>query len=211
MTRFWVEEARAGLAQHSDPMAGSLLLFHPPVSCIRVTWLIPTCAMAVITPIYGCIKDTHICQCIIWASTWDRCTVVQTKYLRLTATLCNSPQHTATHCNTWDQYRLLQTHKMFYLVGLLPKIVLQYVAKCHSVLQCITAIYFCESVLQTQVSFRKSRCSMSQYVAVCCCVLQCIAMYCSMLQMCISQVSFRKSATHNERWGAGVEYHFQEI
>jgi len=59
--------------------------------------------------------------------------------------------------------------------------------------------------------------------AVCCSVLQCVAVccsvFCNVLQcvtVCCRDVHDRDVihsyvSHHSERWGAGVEYHFQEI
>ena len=48
-----------------------------------------------------------------------------------------------------------------------------------------------------------------QCVAVCCSVLQCVAEWFEVHLM--GSHSFLSDLTEGERWGAGVEYHFQEI
>jgi len=71
---------------------------------------------------------------------------------------------------------------------------------CCSVLQCVAV-----------------RCSVLQCDAVCCSVLQCVAVCCSVMQCahirigCEMPHSFGCEMPHSERWGAGVEYHFQEF
>jgi len=104
----------------------------------------------------------------------------------------NTPQHTATHCNTLQHsaahiathtathYNILQHTEEFYrpspahIQGAYCCSVLQCVAVCCSVLQCVAV---CCSVLHSVVC-----CSVLQCVAVCCSVLQCVAVCCSAWQ-----------------------------
>jgi len=65
---------------------------------------------------------------------------------------------------------------------------LQCVAVCCSVLQCV--VYVCECTCRCLFELSKSNiaehCSMLQCVAVCCSVLQCVAVCCSVLCMYVS-------------------------
>jgi len=104
--------------------------------------------------------------------------------------------------------------------------VVQCGAVCCSVLQC--GAVWCSVVQCGAVC-----CSVLQCVAACCSVLQCVAVCSDGYQVylplfCVyrymwtyvwerekeggcRKVSKRQTAYMRERWGAGVEYHFQEI
>jgi len=86
---------------------------------------------------------------------------------------------------------------------ILIKLLLQYVAVCCSVLQCVAVCYLgsivCDRDPQdttfdySYTSFIALCCSVLQCVAVCCSVVQCIAVYCSMLVWvnCMCQLPLR--------------------
>ena len=130
----------------------------------------------------------------------------------LTATHCNTQQHTATNCNTYGKvmqgaYKLLPphmrpTHRCCLIVVCCS--VLQCVAVCCSVLQCVAV---CCSVLQCDAECCSSQkkhheswrqlivcCSVLHHVAVCCAVLQCVALCCTVMQsLALRQKKHHKS------------------
>ena len=79
---------------------------------------------------------------------------------------CNTPQHTAAHCNTWQTRQLTATycntlqHTSNFRMGATG--VLQFVEECCSVLL-LKSVAVC--------------CSVWQCVVVCCSVLQCVAVW----------------------------------
>jgi len=81
--------------------------------------------------------------------------------------LQHTSTHTATHCNSRDERD--DSSKTLYGSSL----VLQCVAVCCSVLQCV-AVY-----RKIDISFFAVYCSVLQCVAVCCSVLHCVAVCCS--------------------------------
>jgi len=96
-----------------------------------------------------------------------------------TATHCNTLQNT-THCNT----SRTSSFKLDFLCGThICKCsrVLQFVAVCCSVLQCV-AIFLQFSGGLSSLSFPHPHLYRLIYVAVCCSALQCVAVCCSVLQ-----------------------------
>jgi len=74
--------------------------------------------------------------------------------------------------------------------------VLQRVAVCCSVLQCVAMLYFsaiqCEEDIHSTLFVTLVCCSVLQCVAVCCSVLQCVAVCCSALQCVAVRCSVRR-------------------
>jgi len=73
--------------------------------------------------------------------------------------------------------------------------VLQYVAVCCSVLQCVVDVYNMILSFARRESFV---CASLQCVAVCCSMLQCVAVYCSVLQCVVDMYNIILSFARHE-------------
>ena len=132
-----------------------------------------------------------------------------------TATHCSTLQHTATHCNTLQH--IGHTHgsiaqlSMYHRIrrfNVLSRRTLNVRLHVHSVsvyvyLQCIT-------------TYRRFNVSSHPYVSMYCLHLHsmCVYVYIRFLSTCKFNVSSHTDVSIHrrmERWGAGVEYHFQEF
>jgi len=117
-------------------------------------------------PLFTIDVLTHYIQQAYHAGTTHR---KHCNTLQHTATHCNTLQHTATHCSTLQ-------HTAAYCNTLRPTGLPR---RYNSVLQCVAV---CCSVLQCVIEC--SCCSVLQCVAECSCVLQFVAVCCSMMLCC---------------------------